>query len=290
MAITTGQELKMVQVSTLAKYNDIANKDSGTLYWVVGAKKIYLDGVAYGFSEDDVTLSLLQARLSGDATGTIPVTVAVSGNTLKISASVKLSTAVGARGENMISNESGGLYVGRQDVKDVAIDYVQSYVATEVFDKMGAAGGFATLDNGGKVPSSQLPSYVDDVVEYASLSAFPTTGEAGKIYVAQDTNKTYRWTGTAYVEISASLALGETSSTAYRGDRGKAAYDHSQITGANPHGVTKAHVSLGSVENYGIATQAEAQAGTVNNKYMTPLRVAEEIAAKAPKVTWTVIT
>ena len=86
----------------------------------------------------------------------------------------------------------------------------------------------------GKVPSSQLPSYVDDVLEYANLASFPTTGESGKIYIAIDINLTYRWTGTGYAEISASLALGETPSTAYRGDRGKTAYDHSQTTG-NPH-------------------------------------------------------
>lgn len=87
--------------------------------------------------------------------------------------------------------------------------------------EMGVANGVATLDAQGKVPSAQLPSYVDDVLEYDNLAAFPATGEAGKIYVAKDTNKTYRWGGTAYVEISPSLALGETSSTAYAGDKGK---------------------------------------------------------------------
>lgn len=89
----------------------------------------------------------------------------------------------------------------------------------------GASSGVATLGSDGKVPSSQLPSYVDDVLEYNSSSAFPSTGESGKIYVAKDTNKTYRWSGTAYVEISASIALGETSSTAYAGDKGKANAD-----------------------------------------------------------------
>jgi len=90
----------------------------------------------------------------------------------------------------------------------------------------GAKGGLAELDSNGFVPSSQLPSYVDDVLEYSSKSGFPTTGETGKIYVAKDTNLTYRWSGSDYVEISASLALGETSSTAYRGDYGAAAYKH----------------------------------------------------------------
>ena len=90
----------------------------------------------------------------------------------------------------------------------------------------GSANGLAELDENGKIPSTQLPSYVDDVLEYSSLSAFPATGETGKIYVATDTNKTYRWSGSAYIEISPSLALGTTSSTAYRGDRGNSAYKH----------------------------------------------------------------
>lgn len=101
----------------------------------------------------------------------------------------------------------------------------------------GAASGVAELDSTGRVPSSQLPSYVDDVLEYDTLSSFPPTGEDGKIYIAKDTNRQYRWSGSQYVEISPSLALGETSSTAYRGDRGKTAYDHSQTTG-NPHNTT----------------------------------------------------
>ena len=80
---------------------------------------------------------------------------------------------------------------------------------------------FANLSDNGKVPANQLPSYVDDVLEYDTFNTFPTTGEDGKIYIAQDTNLTYRWSGTRYVEISQSLALGETSSTAYPGDKGK---------------------------------------------------------------------
>ena len=101
---------------------------------------------------------------------------------------------------------------------------------------------------GGKVPASQLPAYVDDVLEFANLASFPATGESGKIYIAIDTNLTYRWGGSSYVVMSSSLALGETSSTAYRGDRGKIAYDHSQTTG-NPHGTTKEDVGLGNVDD-----------------------------------------
>lgn len=87
---------------------------------------------------------------------------------------------------------------------------------------------FAELGGDGFILTSQLPSYVDDVLEFATLTNFPTTGESGKIYVATGTNITYRWSGTAYVEISKSIALGTTSSTAYRGDHGLIAYNHSQ--------------------------------------------------------------
>ena len=86
----------------------------------------------------------------------------------------------------------------------------------------GANSGVATLDATGKVPSSQLPSFVDDVIEAANFAALPAEGEAGKIYVTLDDNKTYRWGGTTYVEISAGLALGETQGTAYEGSKGAA--------------------------------------------------------------------
>ena len=106
---------------------------------------------------------------------------------------------------------------------------IDAKLATKLDSSLkGANNGIAELDENGKVPSSQLPSYVDDVLEYDKLDVFPETGESGKIYVDKATNMTYRWTGTAYVEISKSLALGETSATAYRGDRGKIAYTHSQ--------------------------------------------------------------
>lgn len=89
----------------------------------------------------------------------------------------------------------------------------------------GQPSGLAELDSTGKVPAAQLPSYVDDVLEFSTKAQFPQTGETGKIYVAKDTNLTYRWTGTQYLEISQSLALGETPSTAYPGDKGKANRD-----------------------------------------------------------------
>lgn len=96
----------------------------------------------------------------------------------------------------------------------------------------GANNGVAELDENGKVPASQLPSYVDDVVEYPSRSYFPATGESGKIYISLDDYQTYRWSGSTYVELVSSLALGVTSSTAFRGDYGNIAYQHALNKGS----------------------------------------------------------
>lgn len=123
---------------------------------------------------------------------------------------------------------------------------------------LGVAGGVATLDQNGKVDSSQWPASVDDIIEAPTASQFPVQGESNKIYVALDTNLTYRWGGTAYVEISPSLALGNTSSTAYRGDYGEAAYNHSQLVGSqgqlrNPHNVNLADLGYAEATSTEIA-------------------------------------
>lgn len=184
-------------------------------------------------------------------------------------------------------------------------DAVDAVVASDTADnvkksQLGVATadgvtGVATLDENGLVPASQLPSYVDDVVEVNMASDLKSatdkdggaiTPEASKIYVDLTTNKTYRWSGSTYVEISESLALGETSATAFDGARGLAAYNHSlaeharvdatkteasdnngyikindaevlvythpSVDGAsatNPHGTTAADLGLDKVEN-----------------------------------------
>ena len=180
-----------------------------------------------------------------------------------------------------------------------------SYTASEVgaiaTSAKGAASGVAELDANGKVPSAQLPSYVDDVIEgylyngkfyKESTHTTEIVGETGKIYVSLDTDKTYRWSGSAFVVISETIALGETSSTAYYGDKGKTAYDHSQSThartdatavsssstngnikingtettvythpgsGTNPHGTTASDVGLGNVGNFKAVSTAASQ-------------------------------
>lgn len=160
--------------------------------------------------------------LSSDVTvtasdvGAVPTTRKVNGHALSSDVTVTASD-VGAVPTTRTVN-------GKALSADISLS--ASDVSAIPSSQKGAASGVAELDSSGKVPSSQLPSYVDDVLEYTNKASFPSTGETGKIYVDKATNLTYRWSGTAYVEISPSLALGETSSTAYRGDYGAAAYAH----------------------------------------------------------------
>ena len=101
------------------------------------------------------------------------------------------------------------------------LDSVDQNVANAISGVQSELSAKADLVDG-KVPAGQLPPSHSSVLEHDAASAFPSTGEGGRIYVAKDTNKTYRWDGTQYVELSQSLALGETSETAYPGDKGAA--------------------------------------------------------------------
>lgn len=152
----------------------------------------------------------------------------------------------------------------------------------------GAAGGVAELDSGGKIPANQLPSFVDDVLEGKYISptvflgengiAFPNEG--GKIYIdtSSSINKgNWRWTGTQFTKIEqGGIVLGETSDTAYRGDRGKIAYEHTSKTD-NPHQVTAAQVGLGNVPNHSYATPEVASAGTSISAFMNPKSTKEAV-------------
>lgn len=140
-----------------------------------------------------------------------------------ISAETTRATGKEAELSTAISTETTERQRGDQDnntrITEVS-NQLNGFIATK-----GQPNGFASLDSKGLIPSSQLPAYVDDVIEVATFDELPEVGEAGKIYVTLDTNLTYRWSGTRYIEISQSLALGETSSTAYAGDKGKVTTD-----------------------------------------------------------------
>jgi hypothetical protein len=133
-------------------------------------------------------------------------------------------------GYELLSNKVTSISGASTDTQYPSAKLLYNQLGTKVNTSLlGAVNGIAELDAQGFVKNTQLPSYVDDVLEFANLASFPVTGESGKIYIAIDTNKTYRWSGTTYAVISETLALGELDTTAYRGDRGKIAYDYSQI-------------------------------------------------------------
>lgn len=166
--------------------------------------------------------------------------------------------------ENEIAEVGSLLEDAKQLVRELEDRFGETLAAFEQFKRdineqmddfralVGAPNGIAPLDGDAKVPAAYLPSYVDDVLEYATKTSFPVIGESGKIYVALDTNIQYRWSGTQYTELSKSLGLGEISSTAYPGNKGKKNADDiaaHKIDYNNPHRVTKSQVGLDRVDN-----------------------------------------
>ena len=166
--------------------------------------------------------------------------------------------------ENEVSEVKAFLEDAKLLVRELENRFGETLAALEQFKRdinsemddfkalVGAPDGIAPLDGDAKVPSAYLPSYVDDVLEYATKAAFPVTGETGKIYVALDDNLTYRWSGSTYIGISNSFGLGETTTTAYPGNKGKKNADdiaaHKADTN-NPHNVTKTQLGLDKVNN-----------------------------------------
>lgn len=145
------------------------------------------------FNEQDNTL--YYGKGTGGAGGTATQVIAIGGPgaflplTATASAAQKLFTA---RTINGVS------FDGSADITINAVDSTARIASSE----KGVAGGVATLGADGKVPAAQLPSFVDDVLEYENQAGFPATGVTSIIYVALDTNKIYRWSGSAYIEIS----------------------------------------------------------------------------------------
>lgn len=191
------------------------------------ADKTKLDGIAAGANK--------YTHPSGDGNQHVPATGTTNNGKL-------LQAGATAGSMQWVAPTKAMVGLGNVDNTSDANKPVSTAQKTALDKKLdktlkGAANGLAELDSTGKVPAAQLPSYVDDVVEgymsggkFYKESAHTTVinGESGKIYIDLATGKTYRWSGSAFAVISETLALGETASTAYRGDRGKIAYDHSQ--------------------------------------------------------------
>ncbi|MCX8526158.1 hypothetical protein OF897_19775 [Chryseobacterium formosus] len=168
-------------------------------------------------------------------------------------------------GSQILSGQGNTLYLGNTSLQNIQIESGElthwkngvgagtiwtshnftpsNYIPSS---EKGQANGVATLDNGGKVPESQLPSYVDDVLEFSSLSSFPTVGETGKIYVSTDTNHTYRWSGSTYIQIASGAVQSVNGQTGIVN-------------------LTRTDVGLGNVDNTADAIKNVATAGSLRN-------------------------
>ena len=219
----------------------VTDKHYATEQWVTGKGYSTVTWVTETFVRKDDYDSLWDAKMANwfkkDTDGNIYTTV-----------NFYSEQGVSAKGANTSGGGGGGmdeellwsiLGDGDNPGKQIAITHLTTALAnyttvTQVNEAInnkvkdyiplsakGAANGVAPLGSDGLISANYLPSYVDDVLEYDNLASFPAVGETGKIYVTKDKNLTYRWTGTQYVEISKSLALGETVDTAYAGSKGK---------------------------------------------------------------------
>ena len=194
-----GDKLEGVSLDGLAVDKFLRNKNAvgtGSFEWKV-------ENQTYGYKNYFKIENGNQATLGFDGSGMTPSFTIGSGI---------YSAVINSQG---VSIDGSPIYWSKNVVNPSGKPY---YLYSTL---LGAVNGVASLNEIGKIPTSQLPSYVSDVLEFPSFDRFPTNGEANKIYIALDTNKTYRWGGTVYVEIGSSLALGETSETAYAGDKGK---------------------------------------------------------------------
>lgn len=183
-----------------------ANYDATTyvnvLYFTTDTSEIILNNVSYGLS--NLVLSELTNKINLSVKQVTYVQssrkfVFTLNNRSKIETTLPISTQSIA---GLMSNTD-----------KVRLDSIHSSI--------GVAGGIATLDSSGKLTSSQLPGSVSQILEFESRSNFPESGEDDKIYVSLNTRRSYRWSGTLYIEIPSSLALGETQGTAYEGNKGK---------------------------------------------------------------------
>jgi len=252
------------QLDSLTKKDGrlVFTTDTHKLYLDNGTTRVQIDGVdfTYGLSLDGQTIQI--TKNGGNGSITLPVATTDAAGLMSSTDKSKLD-GIAEQATRVLVDTS----ISSSSTNPVQSKAIYSALANKLDTSLkGASSGLAELDSNGKVPAEQLPSYVDDVLEYTNKAGFPVTGETGKIYIALDTNLTYRWSGSAYVEISASLALGETSSTAYRGDRGKAAYEHSLVTSGNPHNVTKSDVGLGNVGNFKAVSTVASQGLTDTEK------------------------
>lgn len=225
--ITDGTEIAKIKINDGDDISLFAPADINTTYTFAGGTNSFTATSSTDSNVQTVTIKQEQANWNQTTTTAADYIK----NKPTIVSAVKVGTTQYDPADGIVTLQPYPTTLPASDVSSWAKASTKpSYTAAEVgaipTSAKGANNGVAELDDSGKVPSTQLPSYVDDVLEFANKSSFPATGESGKIYVDTNENLTYRWSGTQYVEISKSLGLGETSDTAYAGNKGKAVTDN----------------------------------------------------------------
>ncbi|KKM93852.1 hypothetical protein LCGC14_1204180, partial [marine sediment metagenome] len=213
-AIIRGGSLRLV-IGSSTSY--LRSSDSGRGLWVKQASVALRENGKDRLWIDNLNTTIFSPNLT--------TSVNVQNSIIELKQAGNSRIKIDANYTNIYSPDGGNLNIGNAGV-------AYNGATVQMSTHKGVVNGLAELDAGGIVPTSQLPAYVDAITEYASLAALVSADpqETNKVYITTDDNKAFRYTGTAgsYAEISPTLVLGTTSATAYRGDRGVTAYDHSQ--------------------------------------------------------------
>jgi chorismate synthase len=209
---------------------DIVFKDLGLNRIVVVKPTFKMEannvGSIFNVIESGTTANLVNPSLSNPdfaprtAAGLLKGGIIIIGNANNIK-----PTGVDSLQTSPTSNEHGGIEI-RTTFADSISGSVTGISYNDLADKPDLALKADLVD--GQIPAAQLPSYVDDVLEFQTFADFPANGESGKIYLDKEKNLSYRWGGSAYVYTGNPLKVGETENDAHRGDHGKLAYEHSQ--------------------------------------------------------------
>ncbi len=224
-----------------------------------------------GGAADATTTTKGIIKLAGDLGGTADLPTVPN-----LANKVDKNAAITAATKTKVTYDAKGLITAGADAAttDIAegtnLYYTDTRADARITAQKGAASGLAPLNASSKIEATYLPSYVDDVLEYLNLAGFPATGETGKIYVAQDTNKTYRWSGTAYVQItSGAVDSVNTRTGAVTGLAEQTSLDaHTGATGTAVHGLgsmstqSAAAVGITGGSIAGITDLAIADGGT----------------------------
>lgn len=294
--LTIDSAARKVNITVPTKTSELQNDsgfkttDNNTIYNLSGAASATNGNTKIHLTGSDSTTDSVTIKGSGSVTVTSDADGAITITGTDTKYTHPNSGVTAGTYKSITVNAQGHVTGGTNPTTLAEYGITDAVKSTE----KGTANGVATLGNDGKIPNSQLPSYVDDVIEgylhggkFYKESAHTTeiAGESGKIFVELTSGKTYRWSGSAFVVISETIALGTTSSTAGRGDWNKTAYDHSQ----SPHAPDNAEENQMAFSNISVGSatiSADSKTDTLtfaagNNITLTPDAANDKITIAA---------